>query len=91
VCRRFSNGTYLVENIFNTGKSSALLKQDFRSVGIMDTRVHVNDGSVEFSFKRIKSQPNLTQYFDLTNEFHLLMAKGKLSQSIFTKKSCSRR
>jgi hypothetical protein len=84
VCRRFSNGTFLVENFFNSGKSSTLFKEQVRTVGIMNAELKIQDNFIEFSFKRqIKMQPNLPkEYFDLSAaRFYLLMAKGRLSKS----------
>jgi hypothetical protein len=66
-----------VWHMYNNGYGSpTYLHKTNPSIGISDALLTIYDGAVNCTFKRIMSMNNLTNYFDITNSYYLLFAKG---------------
>jgi hypothetical protein len=66
----------------NSGKKRPqLLMEDNPSVGLFNDKISYLNQTVRCEFDRFKSAPNVKNYFDLTNSYYLLFAKGAVSES----------
>lgn len=85
-CQIFDNSTFRVVQMYNQyHQEPILLDKNDPSVGISDQSIQFKDGKVSCSFRRQKFiDRELSIYFDMSEEYYVLMAFGKLQNgSIF--------
>jgi hypothetical protein len=74
-----------VEHYYNMGKSPNLLNSANPTVGLSDATVSYENGLLKCTVTRMNSMAGVQNYFDLNNQYYLLVATGPLSGGmIFT-------
>ncbi len=67
-----------VQHAFNKMKSApSYLVPYKKSIGISNVKISFINGILTCSFDRIKKNPGVAGYYDLNNQYYLLLAKGK--------------
>ena len=79
VCKHFKNGTFSIEHYYNREYQPEVLYKPKVSIGLTSPKLKYDNGTLTFSFLRLKSKPEIENYFDLNNKFYILMAKGLLN------------
>lgn len=69
-----NNGS--VEHYYNYGKSPSRLNDTNPSIGITNANIVYNGTALVCSFRRSKSTFGLSNYFNLNNNYYLLIAQG---------------
>lgn len=84
VCRTFSSRfelTTALEHYYNEGLSEPnLLSEDAPSIGFSNIQVRVVNGFLECKFNRLKSMPNVRNYFNLNQSYYILTAAGEVAK-----------
>ena len=78
VCK-YSNSNTTIERYFNIDKLPFARK--LNKIGVSNEKIAFVNGSLICSFRRVKYISQVKNYFDLNNEYYLLVAKGELSNS----------
>lgn len=80
VCKYFVNGSYSIEHYYNLGRfDPVVLYKENPSIGLSSGKFKLEDESLSFNFERLKKYDSIKNYYDLNNNFHLLLAMGELS------------
>lgn len=78
VCR-ITDSVNAVEHFYNPGKSAPiLLVSNQPSIGFSNITVKYENGILRCTFTRLKSMPNVVNYFDLSNQYYVLTALGRV-------------
>ena len=83
VCALYSDGTFGVLHYYNSGKSSSLMLPSNPSVGFTNIVTSYANNVLTCSFTRAKTFSGVSKFFDLNNQYYLLIAIGKLSGTGF--------
>jgi len=75
-----SSTTPAIETYFNYDHYPAVVNDQDRSVGLQDQSVRIRDASIDcFVRRQIKMDSISDQFYNLNNDFYLLVAKGPLN------------
>jgi hypothetical protein len=79
MCKAIST-TPAIETYFNYDHYPAVVNDQDRSVGLQDQSVRIKDASIDcFVRRQIKMDSISDQFYNLNNDFYLLVAKGPLN------------
>jgi len=79
---KIRNSVGSVEHYYTNGKMTpSLLDVSNPSIGISNAQVKVDNGMMTCSFSRAIANDKVINYFNLSNQFYLLGAKGLLDLS----------
>jgi hypothetical protein len=77
------NDKGFVEHAYNKGKTGPTFLISYKkSIGLSNVKISFINGILTCSFDRIKKMPSVGNYFDLNNQYYLLLAKGKTINGI---------
>ncbi|CAF0757395.1 unnamed protein product [Brachionus calyciflorus] len=79
-CKYKSDKEISVESYFNDGKMPVLLNENNPSEGLKNSSITIDQNFLICSFERSKTVSNFKNFFDLNQNYYLLMAKGKLDK-----------
>ena len=83
VCCKVYEGEGSVQQMYNLGRSRPILIDEANpKIGISNDAISFEDGFLNCAFDRLKSMPNVTKYYDLKNDYYLLLAKGNVVSGI---------
>ena len=72
-----------IETYFNYDHYPGIVDNQQRSVGLSELSVRIKDNSLDCLVTREISLPTISdKFFDITNEYYLLVAKGPLNGKI---------
>ena len=79
---RLLNDKGFVEQAYNKKKTVPSYLIPYRkSIGISNVKISFINGILTCSFDRVKKIPSVGGYYDLNNQYYLLLAKGKTINS----------